>query len=192
MSEPSRPVPPFPALNRLLDRHDFSLAVALAIVSVVQLFLFDFLALRPGWFFLYSVGVGLVSISYLFVLLHTILRIAVGHRRVHVRDIVFFLVAYGVVMVQFALYYGCLYHYLMPYFGPIFASSSKLGIVDFLYYSGVVMTSLGFGDIVPAHAAMKLCTVAECFIGQAFMVLGIGAVLGGLYGARFVERKPDR
>lgn len=54
-----------------------------------------------------------------------------------------------------------------------FESSNKIEIYkEFLYYSGVTLTTLGYGDILPTHSSSRLLAIFEAVIGQLLLVLG--------------------
>ena len=54
--------------------------------------------------------------------------------------------------------------------GTIFYSSvEKLSLVDAFYFSGVTLTTLGYGDIVPTTDASKIFTVLYALTGMALM-----------------------
>jgi len=45
---------------------------------------------------------------------------------------------------------------------------------DFLYYSGVTITTLGYGDLTPINPILKLLSVAEVLVGFVLVLLAIG------------------
>lgn len=53
-------------------------------------------------------------------------------------------------------------------------------IIDSLYFSTVVVTTLGFGDIVPATLDGKVLVTLECMIGYLMFALTIGVVTKGV------------
>lgn len=170
--------PPFEKLNRVLDQNDFKFAVFLTLIGLVQLIFFDYLVLKPDWLLFYSSTTLIVLIGYLILLFHTVFRILIGHRRVKLQDVLFFVLSYFVFIIEFALAYNCVNRFLEPSSGPVFSTSAhELHILDFLYYSGVVMTTLGFGDIIPVHILAKLLSIFQAAIGQILLVLSIGSVI---------------
>jgi hypothetical protein len=55
----------------------------------------------------------------------------------------------------------------------------------FLYFSVVTLTTVGFGDIVPASDAARAVVVAEALTGQLYLVSVVAAVV-----ARWTPRRP--
>tara|TARA_Y100000588_G_scaffold394769_1_gene517164 strand:- start:142 stop:795 length:654 start_codon:yes stop_codon:yes gene_type:complete len=49
---------------------------------------------------------------------------------------------------------------------------------DAIYFSFVTMTTLGFGDVIPLTMLAKTLTWFEAFIGQCYMALIIGQLIG--------------
>jgi voltage-gated potassium channel Kch len=46
------------------------------------------------------------------------------------------------------------------------------------YYSFVTLTTVGFGDIVPAHPISRSLTVGEVLTGQLYLAILIGRLVG--------------
>ncbi len=51
-------------------------------------------------------------------------------------------------------------------------------VSEWYYYSYVTLTSLGFGDIVPAHPIARSLTVTEVLTGQLYLAVLIGRLVG--------------
>jgi voltage-gated potassium channel len=68
-------------------------------------------------------------------------------------------------------------HFLLPYsmYEPRFDN-----IVDALYFSGVTIATLGYGDIKPTHFLSKLFCVYEVFSGILLVVIAIAVYVGSL------------
>lgn len=58
------------------------------------------------------------------------------------------------------------------------------GYVNCLYFSGVTLLTIGYGDIVPNSSLMKLLVLLEAFLGQFITVLAIGIWLSGMQRSR--------
>ena len=92
-------------------------------------------------------------------------------------------VAYIALLVSgFAL----LYYPRMPQEFVVVEGASVSPLSDAFYYSGVTLTTLGYGDIYPRSRAMRLAAVCEAAAGLALVSLVI-AYLIAVYGA--LERK---
>ena len=59
-----------------------------------------------------------------------------------------------------------------------FVSVDHLGILDCVYYSAAVFTTLGFGDIVPTSPNARIVTSMEAVMGQLYVALFIGRLVG--------------
>jgi hypothetical protein len=92
-------------------------------------------------------------------------------------------VAYLALLISgFALVY---YPY-MPAEFVVAEGASRSPLADAFYYSGVTLTTLGYGDIVPRSGPMRLIAVCQATTGLALVTLVI-AYLIAVYGA--LERK---
>jgi hypothetical protein len=60
--------------------------------------------------------------------------------------------------------------------------------VNFMYYSLVTLTTLGYGDITPATGAAKVCSTLEAVIGQLYLVITV-AWLVGIHVSQSIEMK---
>jgi hypothetical protein len=54
---------------------------------------------------------------------------------------------------------------------------SPWAYVDFLYFSGVAITTVGFGDIVPTLAASRMVVLVEVLFGLGFALLLVGMLI---------------
>lgn len=61
-----------------------------------------------------------------------------------------------------------------------FKASEPLGhdLWDFLYYSFVTLTTLGYGDIVAATKPARALAIVEAIIGQLYLAVLIGRLVG--------------
>lgn len=80
--------------------------------------------------------------------------------------------SYGEVLLDFAIIY-----FLVPanWFRPDDAIQT---ILDALYFSGTTITTLGLGDIAPAHPISRLLVLLEVFDGIVLVILALAAYLG--------------
>lgn len=63
---------------------------------------------------------------------------------------------------------------------PFFTSGGDNEPADFLYFSVVTETTLGYGDLAPATSLGRAFTVAEALIGQIYLVTIIAIVVSNL------------
>jgi hypothetical protein len=65
--------------------------------------------------------------------------------------------------------------------GSFFGDPETAGSADFTYYSYIVMTTIGFGDLTPVGSLPRASAVLEGIIAQVFLVTTV-ARLVSLYG----------
>lgn len=68
-----------------------------------------------------------------------------------------------------------------------FAGKAAAGFHDYLYFSFVTLTTLGYGDITPVSALAKSLTIVIAIAGQLYLTILI-AMLVGKYLSRSRER----
>jgi uncharacterized membrane protein len=49
---------------------------------------------------------------------------------------------------------------------------------DFVYFSTIVQTTVGFGDILPNSTAVRLVVTSQILIGYALLIVVLNIVLG--------------
>ncbi|MBW1842311.1 MAG: two pore domain potassium channel family protein [Deltaproteobacteria bacterium] len=59
-----------------------------------------------------------------------------------------------------------------------FADSAASGFHDYLYFSFVTLTTLGYGDITPVSASAKSITVIIAVVGQLYLTILIAFLVG--------------
>ena len=69
----------------------------------------------------------------------------------------------------------------------LFASGDATSL-DFLYFSFVTLTTVGYGDLVAADSLGRMFAISEALIGQLYLVTVVALVVGNI-GARR-ERRP--
>jgi len=62
---------------------------------------------------------------------------------------------------------------------------------DYLYFSFVTLTTLGYGDIVPLARVTRMVSMFEAMIGQLYLVVMV-ATLVGMHVSKVTHRKSER
>jgi hypothetical protein len=118
------------------------------------------------------------------VVLNRVLR----HPVINLETIMGAIDSYLLIGMAFALLYSALNRLDTQYF---FVQSTKPTAVDFLYFSFVVLTTVGFGDLTPKTPIGKVIVPAEALLGQIFLVTIVAALVGNLGRERLSRRSPD-
>jgi hypothetical protein len=111
----------------------------------------------------YLLPVGLLVTATLPITLRRILK----HRRVTRETVLGALCAYVLVGLLFAFVYLAVNEFRTE---PFFAQPGPHAQSEFLYFSFVALTTLGFGDLSPAVGLPQALTVLEALFGQVFLV----------------------
>jgi len=102
------------------------------------------------------------------------------------------------IYLLFGLLFGAVYnlmgtiasHGASSSMAAFFYSSRPLTQSDFIYYSYVTLTTVGFGDVTAANSLGRMLSVTEALIGQLYLVTVV-ALLVGNYGRSRPARRPD-
>jgi hypothetical protein len=144
--------------HRIRARDTWSITVAVALSSVV----------------LFTTSTRLVGLSYLIpvallvsaTLPVTLSRI-LGHRRVTFETILGAVCIFVLVGLLFAFAYLAIDGVRDA---PLFRQGGSHDQGDYLYFSFVVLTTLGFGDLTPSDGLPQALVVVEALLGQIFLV----------------------
>lgn len=88
---------------------------------------------------------------------------------------------------------GLTYTYLYPVIahvqqGPFFVQTTTPEAVDFVYFSYVTLTTVGYGDFTAATSAGRMVAVSEALIGQLYLVSAVALLVGNI--GRAIVRGP--
>jgi len=95
---------------------------------------------------------------------------------------------FGVLCIYLLL--GMLFAFIYGIVGvassdPFFAQHSTAETTkNFLYFSFVTITTVGYGDLTAATNVGRSFAIAEALTGQIYMVTVVAAIVGGLGGSR--------
>ena len=53
-------------------------------------------------------------------------------------------------------------------------------MVDYLYFSFITMTTVGYGELVPGPDSIRMLAVTEALVGQIFLVTALALLVGNL------------
>jgi len=111
-----------------------------------------------------------------------------------------------IVLGALAIYLlvGLTYAYLYPLLGaitgqPFFVQMPTAGPIDYIYFSYVTLTTVGYGDLTPATSTGRMIAVSEALSGQLYLVSAVALLVGNIgrrmghraAGAPILEIGPD-
>jgi hypothetical protein len=111
----------------------------------------------------------------------SIVRRIFEHDRITAQLVLAGLCAYIQVGFAFAFIFGAL-DLALP--GDFFAQGEIAGFFDYVYFSFVTLTTVGYGDLSAAADFGRALAVLETLIGQIFLVVLVAYLVGTLAGAR--------
>jgi len=153
-------------------------AGALAAVAIVLAFLNE-----DAWF---RSAVALIFVVLLAALPFVILQRILGHQEVGTETIYGALCVYLLIGLVFSSLFVAINGLGSEYFA---SPPSQNEPVDLLYLSFITLTTVGFGDVVPATDFSRAVVILEALIGQVFLVTLV-ARLVAMFGQE--QRRRDR
>jgi hypothetical protein len=109
------------------------------------------------------------------------------------------------IVMTLRSYFGLVFcfaiaYYLLPHLsvGPWFTFPAQFemghdihSFVDALYFSGVTIATIGYGDIAPCHWIARLLVLWEVFLGIYLVAIAIAGYVGAL-AAELAERAKEQ
>ena len=112
-----------------------------------------------------------------------VLRRVLHHRTVTIETIAGAVCVYVLLGLVFAFLYLSIAAFKPDAFTDQTSPSGPRGSADFLYFSFISLTTVGFGDIVPVGKVARALVVLEALLGQIFLVTTV-ARLVALFSAQ--------
>jgi hypothetical protein len=80
---------------------------------------------------------------------------------------------------------GLTYAYLYPIISaatnqPFFVQTTTPNAVDYVYFSYVTLTTVGFGDFTAATSVGRMVAVSEALTGQLYLVSAVALLVGNI------------
>lgn len=161
------------------------------VVSFTVLYLMPPLPEQRHLFLLAAI---IFEIFLLILCLWVILSFILENRRVTLDTIFAAVVAYFIIAIIFAQVYFFLLNTAPQSFNlPAVATPSTYHVLhgDLVYYSLIVITTAGIGDIVPLNPVARVLTAIEAMLGQFFVAIFV-AWLVGRFISQAQSKPPDQ
>ncbi len=136
-----------------------------------------------------STAAGLIGLMLAFAAPVIILRRILASPRITVRLVLGALAIYLLV--------GLTYAYLYPVIGAVtkqsfFVQTRNPAAIDFVYFSYVTLTTVGYGDFTASTSVGRMAAVSEALTGQLYLVSAVALLVGNI-GRTIVrgERRRD-
>jgi hypothetical protein len=124
-----------------------------------------------------STAAGLIGLMLAFAAPLIILRRILASPTITVRLVLGALAIYLLV--------GLTYAYLYPVIGavtnqPFFVQTSTPAAVDYVYFSYVTITTVGYGDFTAGTSVGRMVAVSEALTGQLYLVSAVALLVGNI------------
>lgn len=162
----------------------FSAAIAFVIVGIVLNILFAYYKQT-----VFQTCSTIALLAFLFLATGTAMKqIAVGNN-ISANRIVGAICVYLMLGIIWALSYGLLEVMIPGSFGGLTDGEATLGwSPDWVYFSFVTMTTLGYGDVLPLTFFSRTLAYFEAIVGQFYLAV----LVAGLVGAYLTENQGSR
>ena len=163
-------------------RRPFRTAVVIVTVAVVSAAGALFFGIENG-----AAAVSLIGLLLAFVAPLVILR------RILVSPVITVRLVLGALAIYLLL--GLAYAYLYPLIAivtntPFFVETSSPEDIDFVYFSYVTLTTVGYGDFTAATSTGRMIAVSEALTGQLYLVSAVALLVGNI-GRSIVRGTPS-
>ena len=124
-----------------------------------------------------STAAGLIGLLLAFAAPVIILRRILSSSTITVRLVLGALAIYLLV--------GLTYAYLYPVISavtdePFFVQTSTPAPIDYVYFSYVTLTTVGYGDLTASTSAARMIAVSEALTGQLYLVSAVALLVGNI------------
>jgi hypothetical protein len=155
--------------------------VAIASISALALVAADRESVRASFLVLDFLLVGTAPV---------VIGISIVRRRVvDVKTVLGALCIYVLIGMAFAFAYAALGELLA---GPFFAQTASASSADYLYFSFVTLTTVGYGDYTAAEGIGRATASLEALFGQLYLVTIVALVVSRMAMAPRRERAEAR
>jgi uncharacterized membrane protein len=94
------------------------------------------------------------------------------------------------VYILFGLFFALVYRLLAQFgFAPFFAQTDQATAADYVYFSFVTLTTVGYGDLTTTHNLARMLAITEALLGQFYLVTVIAVLVSRASSERM--RRPD-
>jgi voltage-gated potassium channel len=134
----------------------------------------------PGQLYIINL-LHLVFFGYVVIVM---LRYIFSTQRVTLDMIFAALCTYLIIGLAWMFIYSCIELRLPGSFSSITANNYQTQLHDFLYYSFVTLSTLGYGDVTPLNDFAKSWAIIEAVIGQFYLAVVLARLVGLQISAR--------
>jgi Ion channel len=82
------------------------------------------------------------------------------------------------IYLSIGMFFAYFYSFIAFLTHSFFASVSNPTIEDFLYFSFITLTTVGYGDLVPIGNLPRTIVVIEALLGQSYLVTFVSLIVG--------------
>lgn len=126
----------------------------------------------------FSVFVASTSALFFGYIIVMLLKKIFASRIIDINIILGAVCVYFLIGVVWALLYALVGAYVPGSYDFVGENISQADMNNFVYYSIVTLTTLGYGDITPLSASAKALAAMEALVGQVYLTVIIARLVG--------------
>ena len=139
--------------------------IILALALFLDIFVLTYIAISLSLFFLFtSIFVAFKSVFF--------------SANITLNQLVGASCIYLLLGIIWAILYSNLYYLSPVSFIGLSDAGTKLHFPEFMYYSYVTLTTLGFGDITPISPVAKTLSFMQAIVGQLYLTIMVAGLVG--------------
>ncbi len=135
-----------------------------------------------------SIGPGIAGAMLAVVGPPVIIRRLLAHQRIDLATVAGSLCVYLLA----GMFFAYVYRIIDMVDQPFFVQKDSAGPVDFIYFSFVTMTTLGYGDLTSRANLGRMLSVSEALFGQLYLVSVVAVLVANIGHERIRDELKDR
>jgi hypothetical protein len=120
---------------------------------------------------------GIIAIIFMIYIIYNALHFFVNSKKIDFNIVIASIVVYLLIALVWAEAYN-LIEMASPGSFKFAVMISEAGAEHFTYFSFITITTLGYGDIIPATNLARAVSMLEAFVGQVYLVVLVARLVG--------------
>ncbi|MBO0746573.1 MAG: hypothetical protein J2P43_16255 [Candidatus Dormibacteraeota bacterium] len=127
-------------------------------------------------------GTSVPGLADLFMLLLVVITQVVIARRVVTHPVIEFNTIAGALCIYLLVgfCFATIFRLIPAFGGGPFFTTPHAGTLDYLWFSYVTQTTVGYGDLIPRTGLGKMLAVTEALLGQIYLVTIVALLVGNI------------
>lgn len=158
------------------NQHNTQWFKSIVVLAILEIVIFIFAILLQDNHLIFIA----ISLSLLFLISSTVVAFnsVFFSRMITINQLVGASCIYLLLGIIWAILYSNLYLFSPESFKGLTTNSNNLYFPEFMYYSYVTLTTLGFGDISPVSPTARTLSFMQAVVGQLYLTIMVAGLVG--------------